>query len=188
MFAKFLKVISVLLIVLSLNILNSNETNAATKVMWGMTELTLGQIGKVTVLADTDLVKFDGSGSLSVVRTLKKGEEYRVYNFKSQHNGLYGVGGGNFVAKNERVLYETPSKNKLAQLANAQKPASKEVSKPVASLKQEVDNGLAVIPGAPKFFQNCTEMREYYPHGVKKGHPAYAGKHDRDKDNWACER
>ncbi|WP_427138926.1 excalibur calcium-binding domain-containing protein [Psychrobacillus psychrodurans] len=25
------------------------------------------------------------------------------------------------------------------------------------------------------------------PNGVKKGHPAYASKHDVDKDGWACE-
>lgn len=48
--------------------------------------------------------------------------------------------------------------------------------------------GLEVIPGAPTSFKNCTEMREYYPNGVKKGHPAYEAKHDRDNDGWACER
>lgn len=37
-------------------------------------------------------------------------------------------------------------------------------------------------------FKNCTEMRKKYPHGVKKGHPAYESKHDRDKDGYACER
>lgn len=45
-------------------------------------------------------------------------------------------------------------------------------------------------PAAPKkeSFKNCTELRKKYPNGVKKGHPAYESKHDRDKDNWACER
>lgn len=188
MFVKCLKIVLGLLIVLSINIFNSNETSAATKIMWGMTELKIGQIGKITALSNTDLVKIDDNGSLTVVRTIKKGEEYRVYNFKSQHNGLYGVGGGNFVAKNDRVLYETPSKNKLDQLMHAQQNATNVVSKPVASTNQGLGDGLTVIPGAPKSFQNCTKMREYYPHGVKKGHPAYAGKHDRDKDGWACER
>ena len=32
-----------------------------------------------------------------------------------------------------------------------------------------------------------TEMRKVYPKGVKKGHVAYALKHDGDKDGWACE-
>ncbi|MBN8251095.1 thermonuclease family protein [Priestia flexa] len=38
-----------------------------------------------------------------------------------------------------------------------------------------------------EFFQNCTELRKVYPSGVPSDHPAYAPKHDRDKDNWACE-
>lgn len=48
-------------------------------------------------------------------------------------------------------------------------------------------SGTHVIPGAPTSFQNCTEMKKYYPDGVKSGHPAYESKHDRDKDGWACE-
>ncbi|WP_245797903.1 excalibur calcium-binding domain-containing protein [Domibacillus mangrovi] len=30
-------------------------------------------------------------------------------------------------------------------------------------------------------------MRIVYPAGVASDHPAYESKHDRDKDNWACE-
>ena len=37
-------------------------------------------------------------------------------------------------------------------------------------------------------YQNCTLLRQDYPDGVPQGHPAYASKHDRDKDGWACER
>ncbi|WP_203363829.1 thermonuclease family protein [Bacillus sp. REN10] len=40
----------------------------------------------------------------------------------------------------------------------------------------------------PTKFKNCTEMRKVYPNGVKRGHPAYEPKHDRDNDGWACER
>ncbi|MFK9095025.1 thermonuclease family protein [Bacillus salipaludis] len=36
-------------------------------------------------------------------------------------------------------------------------------------------------------FKNCTEMRKVYPEGVPSTHPAYESRHDRDKDNWACE-
>lgn len=53
--------------------------------------------------------------------------------------------------------------------------------------KPNPGSGTYVIPGAPTSFQNCTAMKKYYPNGVKKGHPAYASKHDRDKDGWACE-
>jgi micrococcal nuclease len=41
---------------------------------------------------------------------------------------------------------------------------------------------------APEYFKNCTELRKVYPSGVPSTHPAYASKHDRDKDNYACER
>lgn len=54
--------------------------------------------------------------------------------------------------------------------------------------KPDLTGGLYVIPGAPTSFTNCTAMRVYYPYGVRIGHPAYAKKHDRDGDGWACER
>ena len=108
------RILSVLLI-LGFFIAVPTDSLAATKVMWGKTELKLGQIGKVTILADTPLVKIETNGSLSTVRMLKKGDEYRVYSYKGQHSGLYGVGGGSFVQKNTvKVKYETPSKAKLA--------------------------------------------------------------------------
>lgn len=58
---------------------------------------------------------------------------------------------------------------------------------PTPTPQPKPDSGLTVIPGAPTSFQNCTTMKKYYPKGVKKGHPAYATKHDRDKDGWACD-
>ena len=51
----------------------------------------------------------------------------------------------------------------------------------------DVHSGTYVVPGAPTSFENCTAMRVVYPSGVKSSHPAYASKHDRDKDGWACE-
>ncbi|WP_338653511.1 excalibur calcium-binding domain-containing protein [Sporosarcina psychrophila] len=59
--------------------------------------------------------------------------------------------------------------------------------KPEPAPQPKPDLGLTVIPGAPTSFQNCTAMKKYYPKGVKNGHPAYATKHDRDKDGWACD-
>lgn len=52
----------------------------------------------------------------------------------------------------------------------------------------DVNSGTYVIPNAPTSFPNCTAMREYYPSGVQSTHPAYASKHDRDNDLWACEK
>ena len=37
-------------------------------------------------------------------------------------------------------------------------------------------------------FANCTALRRVHPRGVPRGHCAYAGKMDRDRDGWACER
>ena len=112
---KLIKVFIVMILLLSVNLMFSSSTEAATKVMWGKTELKLGQIGKVTILSNTTLVKLS-NGSLSTVRQLKKGEEFRVYSYKSNHGGLYGVGGGSFVQKNSKIKYETPSKSKLSLL------------------------------------------------------------------------
>ncbi|MEK3935753.1 MBL fold metallo-hydrolase [Sporosarcina sp. FSL W7-1349] len=70
--------------------------------------------------------------------------------------------------------------------AAASKPAPKPTDKPKSS--SDLSSGTYVIPGAPTVYKNCTELRKYYPYGVKSTHPAYASKHDRDKDGWGCER
>ncbi|AXH99635.1 thermonuclease [Sporosarcina sp. PTS2304] len=41
--------------------------------------------------------------------------------------------------------------------------------------------------GKEEYFKNCTELRKNYPDGVKKGHPAYADRLDRNRDGRACE-
>lgn len=84
------------------------------KVMWGKTELWKGQLGKVTIKQPTTLWKRLDNAQLEKVRTLKTGDEFRVYRFLNERNGLYGVGAGMFVEKNNSsVLYETPSKRNL---------------------------------------------------------------------------
>lgn len=118
---KWKRYVSLLILVVSFTLLASLNAEAATKVMWGKTELKLGQIGKVTIQSDTTLWKLGVDQSLVKVRDLKKGEEYRVYRYIGTHNGLYGVGGGNFVKKDISIKYETPSKAKL-RLLNGDKP------------------------------------------------------------------
>lgn len=108
-------------ITLSFIFVNSAYAEVEKKVMWGKTELKVGQIGKVTVQSDTTLWKLEADQSLTKVRSLKKGEEYRVYRYIGAHNGLYGVGGGNFVKKDISIKYETPSKAKL-KLLKGDKP------------------------------------------------------------------
>ena len=44
------------------------------------------------------------------------------------------------------------------------------------------------VSGAKEVFENCTELRQKYPNGVKKGHPAYSEQMDGNKDGYACER
>ncbi|QGM28957.1 hypothetical protein GI482_00350 [Bacillus sp. N3536] len=112
---KFIKLL--LLFVLAIGLTFPSSTKAATpKVMWGKTELKLGQIGKVTVNSRTVLYKLEKDNSLTVVRDLQKGDEFRVYSYKSMEGGLYGVGNSNFIYKSPVVKYETPSKTKLALL------------------------------------------------------------------------
>lgn len=84
------------------------------KVMWGKTELWKGQLGKVTVKKSTNLWKRLDNGTLQKVRELKVGDEYRVYRYLNEKNGLDGVGAGMFVERDAMsILYETPSKRNL---------------------------------------------------------------------------
>lgn len=118
MLNKLIKVILLFVLVLGIGSYNADIAEASSNiVMWGKTELKVGQIGKVTILNDTPLVKLASDGSLTIVRALKKGEEFRVYSYKGNQGGLYGVGGGSFVQKNFKAKYETPSKSKLALLS-----------------------------------------------------------------------
>lgn len=117
-----LKKVSVLVLVfISLVMFNFRSyTEAASKVpigvKWGNSILIKGQIGKVTVLKDVALYKLE-NGKLVTLKTLKKGGEYRVYSYKDQNGGIYGLGGGAFVKKSSSIKYETPSKIKRDQLA-----------------------------------------------------------------------
>lgn len=115
MLNKLIKVILLFVLVLGIGSYNADIAEASSsKVMWGKTELKVGQIGKVTILKDTELVAMDKEGRLHTIRTLSKGDEFRVYQYKGQHGGLYGVGDSSFVQKNDvKVKYETPSKSKL---------------------------------------------------------------------------
>lgn len=84
------------------------------KVMWGKTELWKGQLGKVTIKEITTLWKLENNGNYTKVRDLKVGDEYRVYRYLDDRNGMYGVGAGMYVERNSsKVLYETPSKRNL---------------------------------------------------------------------------
>ncbi|MGN7403236.1 excalibur calcium-binding domain-containing protein [Cytobacillus praedii] len=161
----------ILVSIFTVFLLISFSSVASAKVMWGKTELKQGQIGKVTILTNVNATKIN-ENTLTQDKRLKKGEEYRIYSYRVVTGiGYYGLGGGLFVQKSDFVKYETPSKAKLALLEQ----------------EGSINDG-SLDPNAPTSFKNCTELRKYYPNGVASDHPAYAPKHDRDNDGWACER
>ncbi|ANB60393.1 CAP domain-containing protein [Anoxybacteroides amylolyticum] len=102
------------------------------KVFWDGAELKPGQIGRLTVMKKTSLIKWNGSTPV-VVRTLSPGSFYRIYTFQSSY---LGVGGGYYVKRDANVKYETPSKTKLTILACIQQ--AKQTSAAVSM------NGLAI--------------------------------------------
>nr|WP_281391844.1 S-layer homology domain-containing protein [Bacillus benzoevorans] len=95
---------------------------------------------------------------------------------------------GQFSAFLARTLEPSFRVDPLAKPVPAPTPQPSPVPIPNPEPTPDVNSGTYVIPGAPTSFQNCTAMREYYPSGVQSSHPAYASKHDRDNDGWACER
>ncbi|ARF18774.1 thermonuclease [Sporosarcina ureae] len=73
---------------------------------------------------------------------------------------------------NAQAVKEKPEKS-APQKAT---PASAPVAKPSHATQKS------------EWFQNCSELRKTYPHGVPSSHPAYQPKMDRDQDGFACER
>lgn len=86
--------------------------NASAAVWWDGVELKKGQIGRLTVLKQTDLYKWDGTNK-TFARKLNTGETYRIYTFLP---GKLGLGGGYYIDRDTRVKYQTPSKEKLQAL------------------------------------------------------------------------
>jgi hypothetical protein len=84
------------------------------KVRWDNAELKHKQIGRLTMLKDTQLLK-ETDGKFVTARTLIKGEQYRIYGYKEVNGiGYYAVEADHFVKKNRTYAkYETPSKEKL---------------------------------------------------------------------------
>jgi len=152
MISKFIKGAIITTLAMGIFTFQVNTAEAASKVMWGKTELKIGQIGKVTILKDTNLVKLNNDGSLITVRTLKKGDEFRVYQYKGQHGGLYGVGSSSFVQKDtSKVLYETPSKSKLELIKNINPAPTKPVT-PKPPVK-EVGDAVDIVPNTMKYIE-----------------------------------
>ncbi|MGA5690648.1 hypothetical protein [Cytobacillus pseudoceanisediminis] len=118
MVRKIISFIIVGMILLSFTYTSEGKAaSAPIGVKWGNSILIPGQIGKVTILQDSNLYKLNSNGELIYSRKLLKGNEYRVYSYLSSHGGLYGVGGGMYVKKApSQVKYETPSPIKKQQI------------------------------------------------------------------------
>lgn len=97
----------------------SKETKPGHKVYWDGKLMKKGQIGRVIIEKPTNLWERDENGKLTFVRVLKKGETHPVFSKDTLHFGQFGVGNGQYITDIKGyVKYETPSKQKLAQLNN----------------------------------------------------------------------
>lgn len=83
------------------------------------------------------------------------------------------------------IAEEGTTKGDLDTIAPVVSTNTSESSSSSSSESSESTTNTA--PAAVESFKNCAAMRAVYPSGVGKDHPAYASKHDRDKDGWACE-
>ncbi|MFC6400651.1 thermonuclease family protein [Mammaliicoccus sciuri] len=74
------------------------------------------------------------------------------------------------------------------QQSTTNQPASNNTqsSNGTGSTTTQTPNNTSQNAGS-EYYSNCTALRKVYPNGVPSTHPAYNGKLDRDKDNFACE-
>lgn len=86
-----------------------------------------------------------------------------------------------------KKFYDYGNYSYEAELVRLQKDAQKR-KVGLWSGKKSVADTPVKKPVSGKKYKNCTEMRKDYPNGVKRGHPSYESKHDRDKDGYACEK
>jgi hypothetical protein len=71
LFSKLFKFFIMLSLIIGFASYSVQTANAATKIMWGKTELKIGQIGKVTILSNTNLVKMASNGSLTTLLSVR---------------------------------------------------------------------------------------------------------------------
>lgn len=138
-------------------------------VYWNGSVLKTGQIGKINVLKSTKLWKWDKNKKAQVVRTLKAGEQYRVYGYDAKDGGLYFLGSGLFVKKQPGfVKYETPSKEKLA-LVNGHKreqETPKVEPKPFAFTIMHTNDTHAHLDNAARRITAIENIRKKTKHSI----------------------
>src|SRR6478735_6207266 len=133
------------------------QTVAEAKVVWGNQELVKGQIGRVTVLKNTNLYNIKNN-KLVAARKVTKGQVFRVYSESSKFGGLYGVSKGTY---NQKFL-------------NIAKEAQKEHNKLKEQEKEDRKNGWAPGP----YYRNMTYSVPYNQDNILSvaiTNDAYAG-------------
>ncbi|MGF9891364.1 DUF3298 and DUF4163 domain-containing protein [Priestia megaterium] len=91
------------------------QTVAEAKVIWGNQELVKGQIGRVTVVKNTNLYNIKNN-KLVVARKVTKGQVFRVYSYSSKFGGLYGVSKDTYAQKSSSIKYEKAPSDKVQAL------------------------------------------------------------------------
>ncbi|MEK4754360.1 DUF3298 and DUF4163 domain-containing protein [Priestia sp. FSL R5-0597] len=91
------------------------QTVAEAKVVWGNQELVKGQIGRVTVLKNTNLYNIKNN-KLAAARKVTKGQVFRVYSESSKFGALYGVSKGTYAQKSSSIKYEKAPRDKIQAL------------------------------------------------------------------------
>lgn len=77
---------------------------AEANTMWGKVEIKKGMIGKVQVLKETSLYQINKK-KLKVIKKLKKGTEYGVYEYTKSYGGLYKVADNRYIKKSKSIQY-----------------------------------------------------------------------------------
>ena len=91
------------------------QTVAEAKVVWGNQELVKGQIGRVTVIKNTNLYNIKNN-KLVVARKVTKGQVFRVYSESSKFGGLYAVSKDTYAQKSSSIKYEKAPSDKIQAL------------------------------------------------------------------------
>ncbi|WP_342566978.1 CAP domain-containing protein [Psychrobacillus sp. FSL K6-4046] len=121
------------------------------KVTWDGVELKKGQIGRVLIQQPTTIYK-NNNGNFEPFRTVKPGDNYRVYANKSTY---YHLGGGLVIKDDASIIYQTPSKSKLSQLNCTPAPTTSfmigdsisTVTNKLGAAKKTVANEFGAITG-----------------------------------------
>jgi hypothetical protein len=115
--------IMIIAILLFFASISSNSVFAATTkdIMFGKVKVQTGMIGKIDVLKQTTIQKKDNKGKVTIVQTVKKGEQYGVY---SKGSGLYQLGEGQFIKHTTSIKYSALPKSILEKLKEKEETLS----------------------------------------------------------------